>query len=249
MSAGNGISILVPYRSDGGPRDENWSWLGRYWSCQLPGAEIVIGETDVPAFSRSDAINNAASKAHGDVFLIADADCYIPRTTVIHCVEQIRVSENTGKPCWYVPYNVLYRLAQEPSRAVIESDPRAPKTFTEPLDFSYLQYGQASAKRMYDTHKYGGGVSIVSRPAFYAAGSMDPRFKGWGHEDASFTKALDTLYGRHLIYPSGLFHLWHPVNQSEKNAGAKSNLNLYRRYIKAAHNPAKMQELVDEHDK
>src|SRR5277367_444464 len=77
---GHGISILVPVHITEPERAKNWQWLKAYWQSSLPGAEIVIGddsEVDKVPFSKSAAVNNAASRARGNVFVIVDADVYI----------------------------------------------------------------------------------------------------------------------------------------------------------------------------
>src|ERR1044071_5879183 len=45
-----------------------------------------------------------------------------------------------------------------------------------------------------------GFVQILSRRAFERA-PYDRRFRGWGGEDGSFVRAVDTLYGAHTRLP------------------------------------------------
>jgi len=39
----------------------------------------------------------------------------------------------------------------------------------------------------------------------------DCRFRGWGGEDHSAMRALDTLDWRHTTHPTQVLHLWHPM--------------------------------------
>src|SRR5271167_1900757 len=119
LRRGNGISIIIPFRCTDptNPRVRNVEWMKRYWAKQLPGAEIIMGEdphTDFP-FSKSVAVNDAASRASGDVFVIVDADGYIGADAVMHCVKEIRSARRKGKKLWFVPYRQFYRLTEEAS--------------------------------------------------------------------------------------------------------------------------------------
>jgi len=212
---GHGVSILVPFHcpDEHNQRAKNWRWLKRYWECQLPGAEIVVGRDRISEldsrlpFSKSSAVNDAASRASGDVFVIVDADGYIPADSVMDCVEQIRKARKKGHRLWFVPYRHFYRLTKEASQLILQSQPCDPYQFSCPpppdciLDTSGSQLG----------HWYGAGIQIMPREAFEEVGGWDPRFRGWGGEDHAAMRAVDTLYWRHKTLPGQLLHIWHPM--------------------------------------
>jgi hypothetical protein len=84
---------------------------------------------------------------------------------------------------------------------------------------------------------------------------MDERFWGWGGEDISFMRAVDTLYGKHKTIDGPAFHLYHPnikahVRGSEKQwpgqRRAVMNASITSRYLNAFGDRAAMQALVDE---
>src|SRR5271157_3288805 len=130
---GYGISILIPFRapSSDDQRVKNLNWLKSYWKAQLPGAEIVIGEDpemDKP-FSKSAAVNDAAARAKGDIFVIIDADGYIKAESVLHCAQEIREARKRKQRLWFVPYRQFYRLTQDASQCLLQSDPRHPFQF------------------------------------------------------------------------------------------------------------------------
>lgn len=54
------ISVLIPYKSDNGPRDEIFKWVLQFYKTLLPEVELCIGQSDSELFSRSQAINNAS---------------------------------------------------------------------------------------------------------------------------------------------------------------------------------------------
>ncbi|MGH7240584.1 MAG: glycosyltransferase, partial [Candidatus Saccharimonadales bacterium] len=123
---GYGISLLVPFRSDNGRREETWNWLREYWHHELPGAEIIVGTNDDTPFCKTMAFNQAANKARGDVFVLMDADCYLPGSVVIDCANEIRRERKRGNRIWFIPYRWFYRLNSSSSQAIINSDYRNP---------------------------------------------------------------------------------------------------------------------------
>ena len=262
---GSGISLLVPlHLNNQEERARNWNWLKAYWKANLPGAEIVIGSdeeaqtTKVP-FSKSVAVNNAASVASGDVFVIIDADVYISIETILRAAKEIRLARKRGYRLWLMPYRRMYRLTAKASSKVLKSDPKSPFEYScPPPDGSFtntvLHQGIHVTKI---GHWYGAMIQIMPKEAFELVGGWDPRFKGWGGEDHAAMVAMDTLYSPHKTLPDQVLHLWHPVHVPEKfdDAGGKqrrwenqtkSNDILSGRYYWSNGHPRRMRKLVDE---
>jgi len=210
---GKGISLLVPFycMDKTNQRWKNWEWLRAYWEYHLPEAEIIIGndyvgmESGLP-FSKS-AVNNAASRASGDVFVIVDADGYISVESVLKAVNEIREAESKKKKLWFVPYRNFYRLTPEASQLLLNSSPKNPYPFPEPPNAEHLQVTTGHQQG----HWFGAVIQIMSRRAFEEVGGFDTRFRGWGGEDHAFLKALDTLYWPHKTINSQVLHVWHPM--------------------------------------
>jgi hypothetical protein len=258
---GHGISILIPFRAsvDQIQRLRNVVWLKRYWKAQLPGAEIVIGkdpQVEGSPFSKSAAVNDAASKASGDILVIVDADGYISADAVLYCAKEIRESRKRGRKLWFVPYRKFYRLTEAASNSLLQSHPKSPLKFPEPLPQEFI---------LGDTdptvgHWYGAMIQICPREAFDAVGGWDERFRGWGGEDHAAMRAMDTLYGLHMTLPGHVLHVWHPqigpegtktqvhwkerMWEGQDEPGA--NDKLAGKYYGAYRNPEKMRKLVDE---
>ncbi len=176
---GRGISILVPFRSDGTERQEIWDWLSCFYEYRLPEAQFLVGEDDGTPFSKTCAVNRAASRASGDVFVILDADCWIDPRVILEAAHNIRRARARGKRRWYIPYRHLWRLNHEASRCILRENPAwtpAPGEWTE-LD----------AKQDIDNcdesgigHNFGALIQIMPREAFFEVGGMEPRCRGWG---------------------------------------------------------------------
>jgi len=258
---GHGISILIPFRAnvDQIQRLRNVVWLKRYWKAQLPGAEVIIGkdpQVDGRPFSKSAAVNDAASRAGGDILVIVDADGYISAEAVLHCAKEIREARRRRRKLWFVPYRKFFRLTEAASNALLQSDPKRPLRFPDPLTSEFI---------LGDTdpsvgHWYGAMIQICPREAFDIVGGWDERFRGWGGEDAAAMRAMDTLYGLHMTLPGHVLHVWHPqigpegtkvqVHWKERMWAGQdepgANDKLANKYYGAYRNPDRMRKLVDE---
>lgn len=257
---GHGISLLVPFRclNPEDPRARNWAWLRKFWENQLPGAEVIVGEDkryDLP-FSKSVAVNDAARKATGDVFVIIDADGLIDPDIIVHCAKEIREARRCGHRLWFIPYRQFYRLSEEASCRLTNSDHKNPYRFTCPPEACDI---------IGDTdplvgHWYGAMIQLLPREAFEMVGGWDPRFRGWGGEDHAAMRATDTLYWFHKTIPCQVLHVWHPqispkgkaafVHWKERmwegQSGPNMNDRLSGRYFWASGHPKRMRILVDE---
>lgn len=259
------ISILVPRKRDHGRRDLTWHWVKRYLRCEFgASAEIVLGRDhasdhldengDEIPFSKSAAINNAAKHAKGDVFVIYDADAYLPGRVIQHCAERIRFARAHGVRRWFVPYRKLFRLTEAASDRVLASDPCDPERFPTPPNPEDVEDMAGSGHG----HLFGAMVMVMPREAFFFVGGLDERFRGWGGEDVSFLRALDTLWARHRNTHGQVLHLWHPKihigelipgNQYATRAWsgqkyAQVNGHLASEYNRATNKPAQMRALV-----
>jgi hypothetical protein len=245
------ISFLVPFRADRNQmqRIRNWQWLRRYWEESMPGAEIIIGQSSGEVFSKTEAVNDAASRATGRIFVILDADAYMDASVIQKCADDIELAQERGHARWFIPYRALYRLTEVKSAQILKSDPHRPVRLSSPPKDSDVEskIGSMHGRR------YGAMIQIMSREAFEKVGGMDPRFRGWGGEDISFARALDTLYGKHKTTNNDVLHIWHPKFGENYHtriwAGQSSgevNKHLATRYSVATGDRDRMRALVDE---
>lgn len=92
----------------------------------------------------------------------------------------------------------------------------------------------------------GGGIVALPRST-YEDIPLDPRFNGWGHEDLSWSLALDCLAGPCARGDATLTHLWHPPQErATRRIGSEHGRQLERLYWKARTDPAAMRMLIDE---
>lgn len=244
------ISLLIPFSSKDSIRKKNLQWLLQYWRHELPHAEIIIGRSRSKIFCKEEALNDAVRRSSGKILVILDADAYLPGHIIKHCANRILEELDHGHHLWYVPYRNLYRLTEEASSWIINSEPSHPLRFpTPPSPWMVENWGDKSKYG----HRYGAMIMMFPRKAYDILGGFDERFKGWGGEDIALLRALDTLYGKHKTTNNDILHLWHPfigdTHVTRKWAGqtaANSNSELANKYSKASRLPTEMRRLVDE---
>lgn len=247
---GKGVSLLVPFRNDSGSRGRIWAWLKQYWAHVLPEADLVIGSDDGTPFSKTVALTDAAGRARGDVYVLLDADCYISSKVIMDCTERIRQARKRKRRVWFVPYRRFYRLTQETTELILNSSPVEPYSFRCPPLDSAIENPNGVAHG----HWYGAMIQIIPSEAFWAVGGMDPRFRGWGGEDISFVRAVDTVYAKHKTTNNEVWHLRHErigdawdMHMWEGQQKALENGPLAIRYRIAWGDRAKMLALVKEY--
>lgn len=233
----SGISLIVPFREDStGTRTATWKWLEAYYREHLPEAEIVVGEDDGMPYSKSVAVNEAASRASGYILVIIDADVLISADTIRECARRIEASKTA---IWFIPFTTAYRLHRERSTALQAEDP---KTVEIPMPTKYDCEDSIEGAP--------GFVHILSRRAFDRVEGYDPRFRGWGGEDTSFMHAVDTMYAPHTRLSAPIVHLWH----SRPGAGSSSSRrwdgqterkrDLWSKYKRAAGDRPLMRQVI-----
>lgn len=173
------------------------------------------------------AVADGLERATGDILIVADADVWVDKLDEAVGVFQAGMA-------WVIPHRLVHRLNQEATERVLEG--------AEPAS--------AAQDGGYDQQPYtgwaGGGVAVLRR-VDYERAPMDPRFVGWGSEDASFALALDCVLGRHTRLDADLWHLWHPPQpRMNRQVGSPEGEDLWRRYRKAARNRDRMLALIDE---
>ncbi|HSQ87836.1 galactosyltransferase-related protein, partial [Romboutsia sp.] len=183
----NNVSILVPYTSDNGIREKNWTWLKKRYELLMPDVEICIGESTGFPYSRSEAINNAARKATRDIFLIMDAD-------VLFDIKDIEISINMLSDFKIVfPLSKYVKLDNHITKDIISNSPNIP--------ISEMKISTNNSKVFFNSYPPGkykyifvGAICLIHRKQFEECGGFDERFRGWGGEDDAFAHIAKYLY-------------------------------------------------------
>ena len=164
------VSVLVPFRAEQGDagriRTENWEWLRKRWEAFFPDFEIVTGTDTGTPFSKTQAVNDAYSRASGDVFVIADADSWVPAGHV-----EIAVDYALRRQVLVVPWTVAHRLTASDTTRLRRMAPNIDHLFTQAMRKNVTDYRPSPSTAAM--------VVVVTREGFERVGGMDPRFRGW----------------------------------------------------------------------
>lgn len=224
------ISVLIPFKPDHGWRDFLWDHVKRRYELLMPKLELCLGLDESEPFSRARAINKAARKAKGDIFIIADSDViFAPEliTKIKSCIHQ--------HP-WVIPFKYGYRLTYKTTIRLLEQ--KLPKK---------IEVGPQDILNQ-DLNRFSPGalMNAMTRSSFEAVAGLDERFQGWGCEDRAFAMSLNTICGNYFKMDEKIYHLWHKFGGSIKTDEYKRNLALLDRYKAANYNVEKMKKLIKE---
>lgn len=225
------IVVAVPYRADGGWRDELWDWCRPYWD--HPELEVVEGfQHDDGPFNRAACVNRALD-GDWDAAVIADADTVISLPRLLAAVHWHLTPTRL-----VLPHGRRMLLTEDYTRLLLGGVVPVPTERAAPAD--------ASTVERYSNFR--SGVVVVHRELWNLVGGMDDRFVGWGGEDDAFADACETLgAGPPLRLDGELWHLWHPPSKPDKTDPLyRANLARYARYRRARKSPAAMTALIEE---
>lgn len=91
--------VLIPFRSDGGRRDQLLAWVTARWQLVHPDFEVFVGSHDDGGpFNRSAALNVAAAEAGDwDLAVLADGDSFVGGEQVADIRRAYAAGEATQK--------------------------------------------------------------------------------------------------------------------------------------------------------
>lgn len=216
------VSVVIPYRSDGGHRDLLWRWVLRRWFHFFPEIEIMVSD-DVAQGERlntGQARNLAAAAATGDILIFADADGTFAPKPLQRAIEKVA---ETGD--WMIAEHFIH-LTKEYTRSLLDKNPGIRLPRRPPCE--------DRVKRATT-----GGILVIRADVFREFG-YDERWPGWGPDDFALAATLETLYRPGLYYKGGkVYHLWHPRGSYCWD----TNWDLRVKYAEALGDADKLREL------
>lgn len=166
-----------------------------------------------------------------DVVVIADADCWCDGVNA--AVEAVAA----GHADWAAPHTKVHRLTEKSTDYLLAGCQVPTSLAIEPCG--------VNGDEPYNGF-VGGGIVVVRRDVLLEV-PFDPRFLGWGGEDASWRDAMLTLVGPPWRGRDPLFHLWHPPQpRRDRKVGSRESAALRTRYVQANRRPSKMRALLAE---
>lgn len=214
------VEVIVPWRGGCSHRENALEWVATRYPWPLTVALAPPGP-----WCKAAAILPAAQASRAAVLVIADGDVWCDQTA-----EAIAAVE-AGAP-WALPHTRVRRLTRTSTRWLLAGHEPDPGYDVEERPYRGLM---------------GGGITVLPRETYLDI-PLDPRFTGWGQEDASWGIALCTLAdGDRWRGTSDLIHLWHPPqHRLSRQIGSPEGEELHRRYQLAQNDPAAMRALIEE---
>lgn len=235
------VKVIIPWRPGCHYREQNLETVLDWWEKTHPTWTVHLGvwPTDLGPWSKGYALNRALQVApETNITVVSDADVIAPG------IRQAVDALSTGHYEWAVPHRTVYRLGPEVSELVATGRLVLPPTVVNIRDYRGLVHDA------YTGSPGGGTVALTSTTL--ARVPIDPRFKGYGHEDHSWSKALHMLAKAPHQVTSPLWHLWHPPqkrlasgNTVSRGIGSIPSLSLWTRY-RSATTPSTMNQLIKE---
>lgn len=219
--------VVVPWRDDGSEeRAVAFRYCAARWSGEYGWPVACTHDLDGP-WRKGEAVRQALDLAgpEAEVVVVADADVWFDG--------DLRPAVDYAATCApVVPHGEVWRLSRIHSAAVLAGAASMESARADELE-----------ERPY-TGLAGGGLVVISRD-HYDLCPIDPRFEGWGCEDASWGMALTETFGAMQRGKHRLFHLWHePQPRRSRQTGSPESEALRRRYRAARGKPVEMARLL-----
>ena len=220
-------TVVIPYRWTDPARAQSFDFVRAWWDDM--GYPVLVGGQDPswPPWSKGAAVGSVRADVQTDGLIIADCDVLVTGEAI--GLSKAAVASGAA---WVQPHGSVIRLNRPETLRIYRMGPDAVST----------QRQRAATHRA----PAGGGLVFLTVDAYDTVRGIDPRFCGWGGEDISFARALDTLVGYGLRLGGILWHLWHP--RTPRRAGNRANVESERiaaAYLDAEGDPVAMRALVD----
>jgi len=188
------FTVVIPFAPCADPHREAACQHVVDWLRPL-GWPIVVEEADPQEpWSKGAIVDRAVQRTETAGLVISDADVLVHHAAIATCATAV-----VAGWAWAIPHSDVYRLSPRMTLDVLSHATKGPSHFL----------GGAQLERRPHAAPRGGGIVVVSRESYDLVGGIDPRFVGWGGEDISFGRALDTLAGPAFTLREPMWHLYH----------------------------------------
>ena len=231
------VSVLVAFRDVDGSRTRLWDFVRERFERELPELELVVATDDgTDPFHKTVALNRAADRATGDVFMITDADTWLDPELIRSGANF--VAENPHR--WSKPWTFKLKVNAQETEHILKLGEK----WNGSVD---ARFGRPENRNSFSHAP----PLIVSRQQFETVGGFDERFRGWGQEDVAFSMSLIRFYGAPKKFAGTTIHLFHPrIGRSgddlwEGQASNKQNMLLVGEY-RRARTAEQMKALIEQ---
>lgn len=217
------VEVVVPWRPGCRHRERAWAWVNGRYAVYHPDWPVTVARAPAGNWIKANAVVPAVEASSAEVVIVADADVWVD--DLARAVESVERGS-----AWAVPHWQVRRLTEKA---------------TDDLIGGADLLGLETCEPPYHP-TFGGGIVVARRDVLLDC-PLDPRFVGWGQEDAAWGVALHALAGPAWAGRGLLTHLWHPPQpRATRKVGSVEGRQLFRRYVAARKNPAHMRALIEE---
>lgn len=198
------LGIAIPYRPDGGKRDEILKWnLERLATMGYARISVKDDGLDSEHMNRSRARNLAVQdllREHPRTseILLLDADTVFNPQTLSEGLSAL----SQGAP-WVLPFDMYYRTTQASGEAILNS-PHDVELVSERYQYTHVLSHPPTQFQSPES-----GVILVTRDGWERSGGYHEGFVGWGYEDRAWVKSADMILGKHVRLRGDIYHIWH----------------------------------------
>jgi glycosyltransferase involved in cell wall biosynthesis len=218
------VTVVVPFRGGQVDREVAFAHTCAHLRRILPGARLIVADTERKPFNRSGARNAGVREAGSGIVVVCDADSLPEREPVEAAIEA------AADGLLHLPYTIFTGLTREQTLRVLLQG-HAPAGIGKP--------------ELVTTNSVGGAL-VIDHDAYWEAGGQDEGFHGWGGEDVAFRFACDSLLGPTERHDGVLYGLWHPSEMNRTSQQYRRNIARENRYRGLRLNPRAMRKLIAE---
>lgn len=211
------VAFLIPYRPDGGPRDEVFRWVTNRIKFFFPASNVYIGLSPEGEFNRAAAINDAYDQILDEsVIIINDADTVWNPTAIVSGYHALMYDAK-----FVLPYET-YHLLDKASSQNLLNQPHYSIIVRSEYECEQTIYANPD---VYHAPPVSGLLMMRSEdfPRF------DERFVGWGEEDVAFVIRTSELLGKPHRTSDSVYHIWHPRSKEYAQPHYGKNQKLLRK--------------------
>lgn len=224
------FTVVVPFAANDDPYREAALDFVVEW-LRPHGWPIVVEPGDPDPWSKGATIARAMRRVSTPGLVLHDADVLVEHSAVTSCASAV-----VAGYAWAQPHDEVFRLSRRTTQLVLARQMRGPHPF---LGIAALDRPRHLAAR-------GGGIVVLSRDAYDLVGGIDPRFVGWGGEDISFARALDTLAGPSFRLRVPMWHLYHePQTILPGRRASPESERLASQYLDAVGSEEQMRSVIE----
>lgn len=219
------VACVIPWRGGDAHRERHHETVRAHLTSLLPDAVHIDADSGHEPFSRAGSRNRGVQLAQdvgADVVILCDADTLVSAGPLYAALESAHDNR------LHLPFTKFLGVS-EAGLAAYEAG--------TPIERCEMAMDMDNAT---------GSVLVITPHAWWRAGGMDERYRGWGMEDVAFRYAAETLLGETVRHEGTVYHLWHPITWSPHTPEYQANAALLDRYGKVLGDPDGMRALIAE---